>query len=220
MDLERGERLVVTRQLLSPIPFLAGTLALVLGASLPAPWHAVAAATVAVVGLALTVWRSRDLAVTDRRIVEYRVLLAALARRVPRLRRAEARRRRSVLLDDVAEARRSGGALIVRLRDGSSVQLDCVDEELAGALLLLVDAHLRRAPRLRPTRRLAPPEVHVHAEARGDGRCPYCHDAVPEDEAAPCPRCQAVHHAECLQIHGGCAAFGCAAAPRRGRVRG
>jgi hypothetical protein len=40
-------------------------------------------------------------------------------------------------------------------------------------------------------------------------RCIYCHDGLEVASAAYCASCLAVHHAECFQEHGTCAAPGC-----------
>jgi hypothetical protein len=170
--------------------------------------------------LAWTVWFARHVSITDRRLVEYRVLLARLARRFPRLALAEVARRRVILLEDVASARRSGVVLVLRTRSGGTHEVDCHDQVAAVHLLNAVDEYMRRSPHLRPIRRPPALQVSVSVNASEEtARCPYCHDAVPEDEAASCSRCKAVHHEECMSIHGGCAAFGCIG-ERRARARG
>lgn len=220
MELEQGERLVEGRQLLTPLAFVSLLAAFVIVAQLgPSLLSLGLAAAVLVASWVPALWSARHLAITDRRIVEYRVFLARLARRWPRLAPLEARRRRVLPLEALASARRSGSCLVLRMRDGTTHEVPCHTEEEAARLLAVVDDFLRRAPWLRPTRRLPPVKVAVAATASAEtGRCPYCHDAVSEDEAAACERCGAVHHEECLGIHGGCAAFSCQAA-RRARVR-
>ncbi len=222
MELERGERLIEGRQLLTPLAFLSLLAAFLIVAELGPTLASIGLALVVVlVSWAFALWNARHLAITDRRIVEYRVFLARLARRWPRFAPLEAGRRRVFSLQDLASARRSGAALVLRLRDGSSHQVPCHTEEEAARLLTVVDDFLRRAPWLRPARRPPPMKVEVTAAASAaePGRCPYCHDAVDEGEAAACARCGAVHHEECLGIHGGCAAFSCQGA-KRARVRG
>ncbi|MBL4846714.1 MAG: hypothetical protein JKY65_14425, partial [Planctomycetes bacterium] len=39
--------------------------------------------------------------------------------------------------------------------------------------------------------------------------CIYCHDSLTRDEALYCASCLAVHHGECFETHGHCAAPGC-----------
>lgn len=41
--------------------------------------------------------------------------------------------------------------------------------------------------------------------------CPFCRSDLGEEDAelAACPRCDTVHHAECLEEAGGCTVFGC-----------
>lgn len=221
MELERGERLIEGRQLLTPLVFLSLLAAFMIVAELGAtPLSLSAAVLVLAVSWAAALWNARHLAITDRRIVEYRVFLARLARRWPRFAPLEASRRRVFSLEELASARRSGVNLVLRLRDGSSHEVPCHTEDEAARLLAVVDEFLRRAPWLRPTRRAPPVKVEVHAAASAaePGRCPYCHDVVAEDEAQACARCGAVHHEECLGIHGGCAAFSCQG-ERRARVR-
>lgn len=221
MELERGERLVEGRQLLTPLAFLSLLAAFLIVAEFgPTLASVLVALLVLVVSWTTALWRARHLLITDRRIIEYRVVLARLARRWPRFAPLEARRRRVFSLQDLASARRSGSRLVLRLRDGASHEVACHDEQEAAGLLTVVDDFLRRAPWLRPTRRPPPMTVAVTASASAGepGRCPYCHDGVPDDEAARCARCGAVHHDECLQVHGGCAAFSCQG-ERRVRAR-
>lgn len=46
-------------------------------------------------------------------------------------------------------------------------------------------------------------------EERGGLRCPYCHGDVLEEEAQEaCGHCNASHHLECWDAHGGCSACG------------
>lgn len=222
MELERGERLVEGRQLLTPLAFLSLLAAFLIVAELGLSLVSIGlAAVVLAISWAAALWSARHLAITDRRIVEYRVFLARLARRWPRFAPLEAQRRRVFPLEGLASARRSGASLVLRLRDGSTHDVPCHTEEEAARLLAVVDDFLRRAPWLRPARRAPPMKVSVAASASAvePGRCPYCHDAVAEDEAVGCERCGAVHHEECLEIHGGCAAFSCQGT-RRARVRG
>lgn len=223
MELERGERLVEGRQLLTPFAFLSLLAAFLILAEFGLTVATVPVALlIVVVSWAAALWSARHLAITDRRIVEYRVFLARLARRWPRFAPLEASRRRVFSLQDLASARRSGANLVLRLRDGSSHEVPCHTEEEAARLLTVVDEFLRRAPWLRPARRPPPMKVSVAASSSAvePGRCPYCHDAVAADEAAACERCGAVHHEECLGIHGGCAAFTCQGQKRGRRVRG
>ncbi|MCO5166809.1 MAG: hypothetical protein M9894_10645 [Planctomycetes bacterium] len=223
MELERGERLVEGRQLLTPLAGLSLLAAFLIVAEWGLGWvTALLALAVVVAAWSAALWNARHLAITDRRIIEYRVFLARLARRFPRFAPLEAHRRRVFPLQDLASVRRSGAALILRLRTGATHTVPCHTEDEAARLLAVVDDFLRRAPWLRPARRTIEPTLSVSVSASADaepGRCPYCHDAVPPEEAAPCDRCGAVHHEECLGIHGGCAAFSCLG-ERRARVRG
>lgn len=219
-ELERGERLVEGRQLLSPIPLLAAISAfLMVAAAGPSPLSVTAAVVTLLACAAWTAWTARHVSITDRRIVEYRVALARLARRFPRLARAEVERRRVINLEEVAGARRSGVVIHLRTRTGATHELDCHDEVAAVHLLNAIDDFLRKSPHLRPIRRPIEPKVNISISASDESsRCPYCHDAVPAEEAAGCERCGAVHHAECMAVHGGCAAFGCIG-EKRARVR-
>ncbi|MBX3472402.1 MAG: hypothetical protein KF878_36585 [Planctomycetes bacterium] len=222
MELERGERLVEGRQLLTPLAGLSLLAAFLIVAEWGFTWRTVPVALAVVLTTwAAALWNARHLAITDRRIIEYRVFLARLARRFPRFAPLEAHRRRVFPLQDLASARRSGAALVLRLRTGATHTVPCHTEEEAARLLTVVDDFLRRAPWLRPARRVPEATISVSVSASAEaepGRCPYCHDAVPPEEAAPCGRCGAVHHEECLGIHGGCAAFTCLG-ERRVRTR-
>lgn len=67
-------------------------------------------------------------------------------------------------------------------------------------------------------------EMSARASARGmqpigaiappGSTCPICQSAIgPEEPAVLCPACGQVHHGECWTEIGGCAVYGCAAAP-------
>lgn len=170
----------------------------------------------------------RRVVVTHRRIVEYRPDLARWARSMPRLAGLELRRRRVVELDLVAQVERRGTAIRLHMRDGAEHWVECHDLDHAAEVFGAIEARLgeRRvrgprtafgAPGGRPAAaRVGPVQVTARAapEAR---RCPYCHDGLEDDDVTPCPGCAAPHHAECLEIHGGCSAFGCQR-PLRGRA--
>lgn len=165
-------------------------------------------------------WTQRAVLVTDRRVVEYCVLAAWLARRWPRFAGLETRRRRVVPLGSIGAARRDRSVAVLSI-GGAEHRIACHDEHLAAQLVASIERELLRTPRLRPVRRIEEPVIKVaatSAAAAGPARCPYCHDDVPQEEAAACAGCGAGHHAECLEIHGGCAAFGCGA-PTRARAR-
>ena len=221
VELERGERLVEGRQLLTPLGFLSLVAAFaIVGAAGVSITSVLFAVSIVLLGFALGTWNARHLAITDRRIVEYRVLFARLARRWPRFAPLEAHSRRSFALQDLATVRRSGAALVLRLRDGTQHEIFCHQEEEAARLLAVVDDHLKRAPWMRPTRQPIGMKVSatLSTTPADPGRCPYCHDAVADDEAAACERCGVVQHEECMGIHGGCAAFSCQG-ERRKRTR-
>lgn len=221
MELERGERLVEGRQLLTPLGFLSLVAAFAILGSVGLSVASVAfALSLVLLGFAVSTWNARHLAITDRRIVEYRVLFARLARRWPRFAPREAHSRRTFSLQDLAAVRRSGASLVLKLRDGTSHEIFCHEDEEAARLLAVVDDHLKRAPWMRPTRRPIGMKVTATASAAPaePGRCPYCHDAVADEEAATCDRCGVVQHEECMGIHGGCAAFSCQG-ERKKRVR-
>jgi hypothetical protein len=222
VELERGERLVEGRQLLTPLGFLGlvAAFAIIGSAGVSVPTVAFALSIV-LLSFALSTWNARHLAITDRRIVEYRVLFARLARRWPRFAPHEAHSRRTFALQDLATVRRSGPNLVLRMRDGTQHEISCHQDEEAARLMAVVDDHLKRAPWMRPTRRPIAMKVTatVSTAPVEPGRCPYCHDAVAEDEAATCERCGVVQHEECMGIHGGCAAFSCQG-ERKKRVRG
>ncbi len=65
----------------------------------------------------------------------------------------------------------------------------------------------------------ATPPASPPPQARGEGRCPYCHDALEpsagaravREEAlvAGCARCATRHHLGCWTEHGGCSVHGC-----------
>jgi hypothetical protein len=216
MDLERDERLIEARGLLSPFVFVALLAATIVVVRLGLNLTSVVVALLALIATALAiVWTSRHVTITDRRIAEYRVLLARLARRFPRLAPLEARRRVSIALPDVLSVRRSGTTILLALRDGRKHEMHCHDESEAARLLTTIDQQLKRAPWLRPKRALIAPKVSVTSTSDVGTRCPYCHDDVPDDEAAECERCGAVQHEECIEIHGGCAAFSCGGTAKR-----
>jgi len=56
-------------------------------------------------------------------------------------------------------------------------------------------------------------QVEVRSAPSGDPgglRCPYCKDALGEDEPlTECPACGARHHEACYADEGGCAVYGC-----------
>lgn len=220
MELERGERLVEGRQLLTPLGFLSLVAAFVIVGAAGVSVASVAfALAVVLLGMSLSAWNARHLAITDRRIVEYRVLFARLARRWPRFAPLEAHARRTFALQDLAAVRRSGPTLVLRMRDGAQHEIACHEDDEAARLLAVIDDHLKRAPWMRPIRRPPPVKVTATASTTAEpGRCPYCHDAVADEEAATCDRCGVVQHEECMGIHGGCAAFSCQGERRR-RVR-
>ncbi len=168
----------------------------------------------------------RRVVVTHRRIVEYRPDLARWARSLPRLAGLELRRRRVIELDLVAQVERRGTAVRLHMRDGAEHRVECHDldhtAEVFGALEARLGERRVRGPRTafgalggRPAAvRVGPVQVTARPapEAR---RCPYCHDGLDEDDVTPCPGCAAPHHAECLEIHGGCSAYGCQRPLRR-----
>lgn len=55
--------------------------------------------------------------------------------------------------------------------------------------------------------------MEARARARESGasasRCPYCHDALTEDDEARCLACSTPQHAECFREHGSCVTLGC-----------
>lgn len=215
MDLERDERLVEGRALVHPVLIAALAVAvLVLEVLGLTPVSVLLGAALLALGGVAAVWSTEHIAVTDRRIIVYRVLLARAARRFPRLAPLEAHRRLSIPLAEIMSIRRSATTLVLRTRTGER-ELQCHGEEEAARLLSTIDGQLRKAPWLRPKRELPPPKVTVTRAAPDAGRCPYCHDEVAPDEAATCEQCGVVQHEECTEVHGGCAAFGCAASPRR-----
>jgi hypothetical protein len=61
-------------------------------------------------------------------------------------------------------------------------------------------------------------EPHLAWTAGGSqALCPYCRAGLePGDDLQACPRCDTVHHAECLSEAGGCTVFGCAGRAERG----
>jgi hypothetical protein len=189
------------------------------------PWVALASLG-ALLGLAVIGLGHRRQLLTDRSLIDYSPALAWLARRLPRLAPFEARRRRVIRLGDVLEAQRAGARLLLRPRVGRAVHFQCADEQSAADLLRSIEALLRQRGGLyRPsgTSSAVAEAVRVVITPSGaagapGGRCPYCHDEVPPEEGAACEQCGVVHHAECLDVHGGCAAFACQGRPR-GRVR-
>src|SRR5579884_3779803 len=62
-----------------------------------------------------------------------------------------------------------------------------------------------------------PPQRQVTTDAEVGRACPYCRFPFKSGvEAATCPSCAALHHAECWQDNGGCAVMGCASAASAG----
>lgn len=220
MDLERDERLLEARTIFHPLVvgalFLAVALATsgVRGGHRPLVLGAIAGGLLVVLA---AVWTQRGVLVTDRRVVEFSVVAAWLARRLPAFAGLEKRRRRVLPLGGVLAARRAGNVVVLQVAGGEH-RIACHDDGVAAELVASIERQLLRSPRLRPVRRVEEPVIRVAAAAGAPGRCPYCHDDVPPDEAAGCAACGAGHHAECLEIHGGCAAFGCGA-PARSRTR-
>lgn len=60
--------------------------------------------------------------------------------------------------------------------------------------------------------------ARVRAASRDLRVCPFCRDGL-DDEVRACEDCQAAHHQDCWDEHGGCSIFGCrgAARPRSGQ---
>lgn len=229
MILERDERPLHRTPLAASLAVGLGCLTVsgALAVAHREPWLALGS-LLALVGLLVSLLAHRQQLLTDRSLIEYSPVLAALARRFPRLARAEARRRRVVRLSDVLEAQRAGARILLRPRYGRVIDFRCPNEQEAANLLRSLEGLLRaRGPHFRRAGEAGPPTplaVRVtpaggREEVASGGRCPYCHDEVPGEEAEACARCGAVHHGECLDVHGGCAAYACQGQPRAGRVR-
>lgn len=228
MILERDERPLhrtrLGRSLV--VGFLCTLLSLGLAVRQAEPWL-LAVSVLLVLGQLLAALAFRQHLLTDRSLIEYSPLLVGLARRFPRLARFEAHHRRVVPLTDVLEASRAGARLLLRPRIGPPIHFPCASEQDAADLLRSLEGLLRG--RGRPYARATgsesgPPTSSVQVttlatrQPVAGGRCPYCHDDVGPEEGAACERCGAVHHAECLDVHGGCAAFTCQGTARA-RVR-
>lgn len=224
MILERDERTLLRTHRVAPL--LGGVACLVLSGGLAwlggSPMLA-AGLLALLLPLLLLAAAHRRFLLTDRSLVSYYPWLAWLARRLPRLARFEARTRRGVRLGDVLRVRRLDTRLELLARTGQVWTFNCQGEETAASLLRGVEELVRaRGPQYRPgsTGRLAlQDQIQVQQVAAGEPaeagtRCPYCHAEVAREEAAACPRCEAVHHDECLDVHGGCASFAC-----QGRAR-
>jgi hypothetical protein len=222
MDLEHDERLIAAHAHQGPVAVAAagmGLTAVLAGGVSPsalllAPFVALAVALTAL-------WTYRRVHVTDRRVVEFRPALAALARRVPVLARLEVGRRRVIALDDVVAAQPIGTTLVLRTEGNELHHLHVHDEGVAVAFGLQIDELVRR--RMLALGRARSISVRVDATAPREAaalRCPYCHDALGEDEpgGAVCDGCGARHHVECFEIHRGCSAGGCGARTARSRA--
>lgn len=234
MELDRGERLLRASGTSYSLVVMAACAAVVsVGLLVDRGFdHSLALAAwagLAAVGLAFAaVFITTEVLVTAERVIEYRPLLARLARRVPSWGPLERSWRRSVELDEVTAAYASGGQLVLRDRQGRLWRLMCHDAPAASALAHEVaelqkqrlDAHKRDMRARREARRRAEGlGVHVSSVASGPARCTYCHDDFAEgEERTGCDRCGAPHHGECFEIHGGCAVLACAGRARRRRA--
>ncbi len=233
MDLDRGEHLLRASGTSYSLVVMAVSAAVVSAGLLVGGFdHSVALAAwaaLAAVGLAFAaVFITTEVLVTAERVIEYRPLLARLARRVPSWGPLERSWRRSVELEDVTSAYASGSQLVLRDRQGRLWRLLCHDARAASTLAHEVaeqqkrrfEAHkLDMKARIEARRRAAGLGVHVSGVASGPLRCTYCHDDFAEDEEhIGCDRCGAPHHGECFEIHGGCAVMACAGRARRRRA--
>jgi len=235
VELEHDERVLHGTGWVAPFAgTLAATAVLVL---IELPRHLLFAVGILIplflVHLTAIAYSARRVLVTTRRVVEFRPALAALARRVPRLARLERSRRRAIDLLDVVTVRASGIYAVVHTTDDERHMIATASETEAARLMLLIDRSAGEARRAYEARREAERRAAAVANAvrvgsdtgavaRDSGRtCPYCRDAVDADRDAACGACGAVHHEDCLAIHGGCAVMGCrrAGSPRRARER-
>lgn len=214
MELEHGERPRLVSGLIAPLLlFLPFAALILLVESWRHPLWSIPLLLLLLAKAAAIGWTARKVLVTDRRVVEYRPGVAWLARRFPRLRGAERRRRRALYLDDLAVARREAGDIVLRDHRGGEHRLHCADVDAAASLFGEIDALLRRGVPPGAIRRPLPGETGGSSRLivhRVDAACcPYCKDVVEEPDGVACERCGTAHHAECFEIHGQCVVFAC-----------
>lgn len=187
--------------------------AVVLGGALAAkPTAFLPVAVIPLVIIALATLRRR-LVVTERRVVEYRPLLAWLASLARFMRPFERRGRVVFELSDVANVSVTGSTVFLYDHQGGVHTLNCATvgeaSDVAHDIRRLSEARAKElSAAIRSQVKLESGE-RIPAEPGPDTRCPYCHDDLPAAEAVLCPECSAPHHDECLEIHGKCAILGC-----------
>jgi hypothetical protein len=181
---------------------------------------AVALVVCAVAVAAIAVFSTTEVVLTARRAIEYRPLLARLARRFPRWGPIERGWRRSLELEDVTLAYASGSDLVLRDPRGHLWRLGCHDALAASRLANDVIEQQRRAVEAHKADMLAQRRARESKEAlgvrvsgiaaSGPARCIYCHGDIQDgDEVVQCERCATPHHDECYEVHGGCAVHAC-----------
>lgn len=167
-----------------------------------------------------TLLGTTEVLLTCSRVVQYRPLLARLARRFPAVRPVEAERRRTFELDAIQSAYASRDELVLQTAT-ERVRLQCHDAQTAFDMAFEIEAQVRRrtaetvariearrrSERLQAQLRLA---TTVSASSTGATRCVYCHgDLDPDEQVIECDRCGAAHHEDCLAVHGKCAVLAC-----------
>lgn len=199
MKLRSNERRIKLSSLWTPLFTMAAYLPLVAGEFIV---HHPLVFVFLIVLLLFIAGMSRRVVVTNHRVVEYRPILAWLARAFPFLRRPEWKRRRSLDLEDIASVESSGTSLILKDIAGMNHELSCNSMEEAKGFLFEIRELLAglRQVKVRVSQR------HKRVKAT---RCPYCRDDLAAGDATPCPECATPHHEECLAIHGECALLGC-----------
>ncbi len=225
MVLERDERLVRASGVsFTAIALVAATVVLAAAEVYAAPlWGLL----IGLAAAAYAVFGTTEVLLTEERVIEYRPLLARLARRYPGLRSLERSWRRSIDLHDVTQSYSSGPDLVLRDGQRRLWRLGChskaaaseLAQEIVEVLKRQFEAHKAEMLARRQARRRSEVMTVRVADAATSGpvRCVYCHDDVREDdELTRCPRCDTAHHSDCYEVHGRCAVPFCEGRARIG----